>query len=134
MIYYALPTIILLFVAAFLMWFFIFGRKAVQKEDLASPVQKAVHILTAVFSVLISTLIGYDIHKALSFLETFGDTEYLHALFYPVSALTVVFLLIPFAVVCAKREPVIPGVSAILSSLLVILLLDLLCISLCMMF
>lgn len=128
MIYYALPTIILLFVAAFLMWFFIFGRKAIQKEELASLAQKAVYILTAVFSVLISALIGYDIHKALSFLEIFGDTVFLHALFYPVSALAVVFLLIPFAVVCAKREPVIPGFSAILSSLLVILLLDLLCI------
>ncbi len=110
------------------MWFFIFGRKAIQKEELASLAQKAVYILTAVFSVLISALIGYDIHKALSFLEIFGDTVFLHALFYPVSALAVVFLLIPFAVVCAKREPVIPGFSAILSSLLVILLLDLLCI------
>ena len=128
MIYYALPTIILLFAAAFLMWLFIFGRKAIQKEDLASLAQKAVYILTAVFSVLISALIGYDIHKALSFLEIFGDTVFLHALFYPVSALAVVFLLIPFAAVCAKREPVIPGFSAILSSLLVILLLDLLCI------
>ncbi len=127
MIYYALPTIILLFAAAFLMWLFIFGRKAVQKEDLASWIQKGAHILTAVFSILLSTLIGYDIHKALSFLETFGDTEYPHALFYPVSALAVVFLLIPFAMVCAKREPVIPGVSAILSSLLVILLINLLC-------
>ena len=127
MIYYALPTIILLFAAAFLMWLFIFGRKAVQKEDLASWIQKGTHILTAVFSILLSTLIGYDIHKALSFLETFGDTEYLHALFYPVSALAVVFLLIPFAMVCAKREPVIPGVSAILSSLLLILLINLLC-------
>ena len=109
------------------MWLFIFGRKAVQKEDLASWIQKGAHILTAVFSILLSTLIGYDIHKALSFLETFGDTEYLHALFYPVSALAVVFLLIPFAMVCAKKEPVIPGVSAILSSLLVILLINLLC-------
>ena len=127
MIYYALPTIILLFAAAFLMWLFIFGRKAVQKEDLDSWIQKGAHILTAVFSILLSALIGYDIHKALSFLETFGDTEYLHALFYPVSALAVVFLLIPFAMVCAKREPVIPGVSAILSSLLVILLINLLC-------
>ena len=127
MIYYALSTIILLFTAAFLMWLFIFGRKAVQKEDLTSWIQKGAHILTAVFSILLSALIGYDIHKALSFLETFGDTEYLHALFYPVSALAVVFLLIPFAMVCAKREPVIPGVSAILSSLLVILLINLLC-------
>ena len=127
MIYYALPTIILLFAAAFLMWLFIFGRKVVQKEDLASWIQKGAHILTAVFSILLSALIGYDIHKALSFLETFGDAEYLHALFYPVSALAVVFLLIPFAMVCAKREPVIPGVSAILSSLLVILLINLLC-------
>ena len=74
MIYYALPTIILLFAAAFLMWLFIFGRKAVQKEDLASWIQKVTHILTAVFSILLSTIIGYDIHKALSFLETFGKS------------------------------------------------------------
>ena len=127
-ILYFIIAFLLILTAAFLMWFFIFGRKAIQKEELASLAQKVVYILTAVFSVLISALIGYDIHKAISFLEIFGDTVFLHALFYPVSALVVVFLLIPFAVVCAKREPVIPGFSAVLSSLLVILLLDLLCI------
>ena len=109
------------------MWFFIFGRKAVQKEELASLIQKSMHILSAVFCVLLSVLIGYEIHKAFTFLEIFGNAELLHALFYPVSALAVVFLMIPFAVACAKREPVIPGISAIFLSFLVVLLLDLLC-------
>ena len=121
-------TIILLFAATFLMWLFIFGRRTVQTEDRVTLMQKAEYYGSVLPCFLLSLLICFDIHKALSFLENFGEAELMHRLFYPVSALIVVFLLIPFCMISLKKEPVIPGISAILTALLVCVLVDLLCI------
>ena len=128
MLFYYITTIILTLTAAFLMWFFIFGRRSVTKEDRAMPGQKGAYFVSAILCVLIALLLTYDVHQFLTALERYGNRDFLHLLFYPVSALAVVFAMIPGSVVSVKKETQIPGVSMILFSGLFMLLLNLLCI------
>ncbi|MBR3306034.1 MAG: sensor histidine kinase [Lachnospiraceae bacterium] len=124
---YQALTLILIFTATFLMWFFIFGRRAVQKEGRETLLQKAGYIGSALPCFLMSLLIFFDIHKAMAYLEGFGDAALLHRLFYPVSAMAAVFLLIPFCVTAIRNEALIPGISAELTALTAVFLVGLLC-------
>ena len=99
MLFYYITTIILTLTAAFLMWFFIFGRRSVTKEDRAMPGQKGAYFVSVILCVLIALLLTYDVHQFLTALERYGNRNFLHRLFYPVSALTVVFAMIPGSVI-----------------------------------
>lgn len=127
-LYYVL-ALILIFAAAFFMWFFIFGRRAGRGEGGGIPLRQSEYIVPAILSLLISIIIGFDIHQSLTVLEAYGDQEFLHLLFFPASALAVFFLMIPVSVTCTKKEALIPGTSAIFMTFLFMLILNLLCLS-----
>ncbi len=122
-----ISAVLLIFAAAFLMWFFIFGRRAGLREGNAAALSRSDHIIPAILCVLICLIIAFDINQSLQVLEKYGDREIMHLLFFPVGALAVLFLMIPASMACSKRETLIPGTQAILMAFLFILILNLLC-------
>ncbi len=118
---------ILITAAAFLMWFFIYGRRDTLKDGMKQPGTAASLICSALLCFLTAVLITCDLRMALVILESYGEQRMLHLLFYPVSALILCAILIPCAVVSSGREAVVPGIPAISASFLFILMLHLLC-------
>ncbi len=129
-ILYYVSAIILIFAAAFLMWFFIFGRRAGRGDGSAAPIKRSEYIISAVLSVFISCIISFDFHQALATLEKYGEQEFLHLFFFPASVLVLCFLMIPYSIVSVKRETLIPGTTVIFMAFLFILMLNLLCLCL----
>ncbi len=123
---YAL-TLILIPAAAFLMWFFILGRRGASRQSLSIAAVKADYIISAGLCILMSLIMTFDIRRALVFLESYGEKEILNIVFFPVSALTVCFIMIPGSVINAKKENLIPGVTAVFLSCLYMVLINLLC-------
>ena len=126
-LFFYATALILITAAAFLMWFFIFGKRSILKEDTAVSGKKADLICSAVLCFIIAITICYDFHQSLLILEEYGDTKFLHLLFFPVSALALIMFMTPAAVISVKQEIMIPGLPAILVSFLFILILNLLC-------
>ncbi|MBR5421187.1 MAG: GHKL domain-containing protein [Lachnospiraceae bacterium] len=112
------------------MWFYIYGRRALPKEEVLLRRQCGGYLFPAFLCLLTALVVAFDLRSALMGLEAYGDSVFLHLLFYPLSALALVFAMIPCSVICAKKEPMIPGIREMLSSFLFILILNLLC--LCM--
>ena len=123
---YAL-TLILIPAAAFLMWFFILGRRGVSRQSLGVAAGKADFIISACLCILMSLIMTFDVRRALVFLESYGEKEILNAVFFPVSALTVFLIMIPGSVINAKKDAIIPGVTAVFLSCLYMILINLLC-------
>lgn len=126
-LYYS-AAIILVLAAAFMMWFFVFGRRTVLKEGASLPGVYAGLAVSALLCILMSLVISYDMYRALSVLEAYGDADFLHLLFIPVSALAAVFLMIPVSGAYARREASVPGNALLLASLIFMLVLNLLCV------
>ena len=119
-LYYAI-TLILVCAAAFLMWFFIFERRELTAEQRK---EYPISLLLSLFSTLI---LAFDFRQFLSVLEKYGESDFLHLFFYPVSALAAVILLIPLCIIYSGRETVIPGIMNLFLSFLFMLLINLLC-------
>ncbi|MCR5251787.1 MAG: GHKL domain-containing protein [Lachnospiraceae bacterium] len=119
-LYYVL-TLILLLAAAFLMWFFIYGRRELRGG------QRKEYPASLLLSLLSALVMVYDLRMALSVLEQYGDRAFLNLLFYPVSALALVMLLFPACFVFSRREAIVPGIANLVSAFLFMLLLNLLC-------
>ena len=125
---YYLFAIILVLTAAFMMWFFVFGRRTVLKEDTSLPGVYAGLAVSALLCILMSLVISYDMYRAVSVLEAYGEKDFLHLLFFPVSSLATVFLMIPVSSAYARRDASVPGNAVMSASLLFMLVLNLLCV------
>ncbi len=120
LIYYAI-TFILIIAAAFLMWFFIYGRRELKGE------QKKEYPLSFLLCLFSTLIMAFDFRQSLYVLEKYGESGFLHLLFYPVSVLAVIMLLAPVCIILSGREAVIPGIINLLYSFLFMLLFNLLC-------
>ena len=121
-----LITILLVLTGSFILWYYIYARKETLKESVKSGKIMRL-IFSAVLAVLTVLTIAFDFHRALTALEQYGDEQMLHLMFYPVSALAAVFIMIPSAVRSSRRDPVVPEEGAILSVYLFTLTINFLC-------
>lgn len=125
---YYLAAIILVLTAAFMMWFFVFGRRTVIREDTSLPGVYAGLAVSALLCILMSLVISYDMYRAVSVLEAYGKKEFLHLLFFSVSALATVFMMIPVSCSYARREASVPGNAVLFASFLFMLVLNFICV------
>ncbi len=112
-----ITTALIIPVTSFLLWYFIYGRRVAIKEQ--RPDRRGIRVLSsAVLALLTVIVITFDFYRALSFLVQYGNKDLMTSLFYPVSALIGLFVIIPPSVSSTKKDPVIPEDFAILSAFL----------------
>lgn len=114
--------------AAFIIWFFIYGRRALISKDLHIRIIST-FIIPAILAIITAFVITFDFYHALMGLEQYGNAPYLHMLFIPVSALITFFIMIPSAKNNSEEEAVVPELPAIISPVLLMLTINFLCIS-----
>lgn len=112
-----ITTALIIPVTSFLLWYFIYGRRTAIKEQ--RPDRRGIKVLSsAALALLTVIVITFDFYRALSFLVQYGNKDLMTSLFYPVSALIGLFVIIPPSVSSTKKDPVIPEDFAILSAFL----------------
>ena len=112
---YAAVASVFIFIAAYLLWAYIFGRKGGKPSA------------SILLCLLIEAFISNDLYLALRIFTEYGDTEFLKLFLIPVSSLLALFVLIPAAIRNARKEPVLPEVHVLVESFLIIAVLNFMC-------
>lgn len=128
MIISVLISLLLSLAASFLICFFIYGRRSV-RENRPSARSFSALIFPLLIAFLTSAMISIDFYKAFSFLEQFGNERTVHLIIIPLSALTMLFVIIPASVHNAKKDTVICENASLTAVFLFMLTINCLCLT-----
>lgn len=121
-----LLSALLCLTGAFLIWFFIYGRKDLIGKE-TGVISRLV--LPGVLAFFTSLIISFDFNSSLSYLEVYAEGYDMSLIFLPGSAFIMVFLLIPSCVSISKKGATVSENEAIIAPFLFMLTLNFLCLT-----